>query len=193
MMTNSKNELHELVKDLGYLESVVNFSSKWDDEKQVFVAHARFGLPKSDQIEGIGFGKKKKVAEISASGELLKIIRRDYTHLVIDWEEVRKEAQLGDLLIKLYAYLSEEMMTAADKSIWLQQNETDQHLVKIFDRLSLRRHPSVSFLGENLGTKRKATWIEALIWRKFGKEILASTADRVFRDIYKFFKTYTLD
>ena len=78
------------------------------------------------------------------------------------------EAQAGDALIKLCAYLSPELDSPEKKSRWLQERESDAYLTTRFDRLQAEGHPSLALFGENLGHKRKATWMEALVWRDYG-------------------------
>lgn len=187
-MKNSKNDLFELFKELGFLEDVVHFSNSHQKDQNVFVSTVRVELKGKGIIEARGFDRTVKNAEKDASKYLLELIHQNHRELLIDWDEVKKEAQLGDVLIKLYAYLSDDTETAAAKSMWLQKNETDKNLADIFDTLQAQNHASVSLFGNNLGAKRKATWIEALIWRMYGDKILSPTANQEFVKLADFLR-----
>ncbi|MEZ4888593.1 MAG: hypothetical protein R3E32_27965 [Chitinophagales bacterium] len=183
-MYNAKNQLHELVKELGYFEDCVSF--KTIVRQGEFYSEATFWVKDGRKITEIGVGHKKTASEINASENLLSIIFDEHKDLIIDWEEVKIEAQAGDGLIKLCAYLNEAHATAEAKSIWLQQMESDKNMVEIFDQLQSENHPSVALFGDNLGAKRKATWIEALISKKFAQSIIAPSASKAFRELTLF-------
>ena len=167
-MTNARNRLLEFMKELGYYEDCVSYVTEFDDEQGCFISKAKLTIKDGRVIEGMGSASTKKDAQIDASQSILDIIDDQHPDLKIDWDQIRMEAQAGDGLIKLCAYLSDEFSTAAEKSFWLQKMESDAHMVEIFDRLKAGDDPSVILFGNNLGQKRKATWIEALIWEKFG-------------------------
>jgi len=183
-MKNAKNDLHELIKNIGYFEETISFSVH--DQAGTFAARAEFTTKDGRSIHGSGSGSTKKAAEIAAAKNMLDAIYATYEDLLIDWEEAKAEAQAGDSLIKLCAYLSEDFNSVEEKSRWLQHMESDEHLARLFDKLKAQGHPSVVFFGNNLGAKKKATWMEAMIWRKFGKNIISNAADRAFRDLISF-------
>jgi hypothetical protein len=58
----------------------------------------------------------------------------------------------------------------------LQNTETNPHLAKIFDQWRSQGEPELAIWGPNLGKKKKATLVEALLWRRFGKRVLTSNA-----------------
>lgn len=185
-MHNAKNQLLEIVKELGYLEDSVTFQTDFNATESIFYSNALLSLNNKLHIEAIGTGSKKKAAEINASQHLIILMKEQYPDLMIDWAQIRIAAQAGDGLIKLCAYLTETIPSAAEKSFWLQKIETDKHMVEIFEQLKIQQHPDVIFFGDNLGAKRKATWIEALIWEKFGQAIIAPSAKTGFKELVQF-------
>ena len=184
-MDNAKNRLHELIKDLGHYEKCVSFKDKVQDQ-QTFISRATLQVNDGRIIEGEGTGETKKEAQIQACAAVLEVIDQQHRDLYVDWMQVKVAAQLGDSLIKLCAYLSDEMPSAEDKSLWLQEMESDSHMVSIFDKMHRASHPLVNIFGQNLGAKKKATWIEALIWQRFGQEIIAPGSGNAFHQIGDF-------
>ncbi len=185
-MDNAKNQLHEFVKELGYFENCITFDSTCLSLEEGFYSRVTFLVKDGREIVSEGKGQKKTASQIDASANLLTLIYEDHSDLIIDWEQVRIEAQAGDGLIKLSAYLNDAHPTAAQKSFWLQEMETDKHMVEIFDRLQSQNDDSVALFGNNLGAKRKATWIEALIARKFSHAIISPSAQKAFGELILF-------
>ncbi|MCI4671810.1 MAG: hypothetical protein MRZ79_26950 [Bacteroidia bacterium] len=187
-MKNSKNDLHELVKNIGYLEEVLSFSTFKRYDSIEFTSEASLSLNGELTLSGEGIGETKTKAEIAACQQILHTIKRDYKHLLIDWEQVKKEAQIGDVLVKLNAYLSPELRTAEEKSLWLQEIESDKNFAELFNSLKEEGDEAVAFFGSNLGAKKKATWIEALVWKKYGEQILSPNSAHAFEDMMQFLK-----
>lgn len=175
-MQNGKNRLHEFMKELGYFENCVKFHSLQPSPNSLFKIQASTYFADGRIVAGVGEGQKKVEAEIAACENVLSIIHEKQEDLLIDWGQVFVEAQAGDALIKLCAYLSDSFETIEQKSRWLQSLESDYHLARVFDALKQRNDPSVVIFGSNLGTKKKATWMEALIWKRFGKACLSAHA-----------------
>ena len=187
-MQNPKNDLHELIKNIGHLEYHVTFSDRFDESEQLFVATARLFIDEVVDIEEKGKATSKKAAEKEAAQAILDCIHEQHQHLIIDWEEAKVEAQAGDALIKLCAYLSDENTTAEAKSLWLQQAESDDYLAELFDRMVNQQHPEVAIFGANLGNKKKATWVEAMIWRQFGALVISPAAGEAFQGLAAFLR-----
>lgn len=172
MSANAKNDLFELLQHLGCWESMARFSSSYHQASGGFSATVQVDFPDGRRVEGWGMASKKTQSEINAAQDALDTLVLHHPDLKINWDEVFVEAQAGDALIKLGVYLDARLPTAAEKSYLLQRLETDAHLVRIFDQLQADGDPDVAIFGENLGEKRKATWVEALIWRRYGKQML---------------------
>ncbi|MGB1243227.1 MAG: hypothetical protein ACPG49_11940 [Chitinophagales bacterium] len=185
-MDNAKNQLYEFARELGYFEACITFESTRLFLEEGFHTRATFLVRDGREIIGEGTGQRKTTSQIDASTQLLNILFEKHKDLIIDWEQIRIEAQAGDGLIKLCAYLNNEHSTAAKKSFWLQEMETDKHMVEIFDRLHAQNDSSVALFGDNLGAKRKATWIEALIARRFGSSIISPSAGKAFEELIHF-------
>ena len=187
-MQNAKNRLHNLLKELGYWENCVDFDSRTIQRADTNHTETEATLTLADgrKIRARGVATKRRDAEIAAAAEIIETIQRNHRDLLIDWPSVRIEAQAGDGLIKLCGYLSNQTSSAEEKSRWLQRMETDSHMVTLFNRLQADRHPTFTLFGTNLGNKRKATFIEAMIWRQFGPVILAEGATDAFDRIARF-------
>ncbi|RMG67024.1 MAG: hypothetical protein D6722_13945, partial [Bacteroidetes bacterium] len=127
-------------------------------------------------FQGTGSADRRTAAEIAAAASVLPQLEAEPA-LAIDWEAVFMEAQAGDALIKLAAYLDPRLDSAAEKSQWLQRMESDSYLVARFDQLRAERHPQFVRFGPHLGHKRKATWMEAQAWRNFGAFVRRAEAD----------------
>jgi len=178
MSENTKNQLFEILKNLGCLEECVNFettlSSQPPNPQHSTVVTAKF--PNGHVIRGTGNGQRKVDAEIVAAQSVLEILCNTYPELLVNWEEIYVEAQAGDALIKLGVYLSESLRTASDKSKELQKWESDQNLVKVFEQWKAKGDPDLAIFGSNLGEKKKATLVEALLWRRYGSQVMTDDA-----------------
>jgi hypothetical protein len=187
-MQNAKNRLYEFLKELGYLENCVQFYSLESSPNGNFKICATVKFADGRQVKGTGKGLKKLEAEVAACKNVLSSIGKRHKELLIDWEQVFVEAQAGDALIKLCAYLSDSFETIEQKSLWLQRLESDNHLAQVFDSLKQKNDPLVAIFGNNLGIKKKATWIEALIWKRFGNACLSTDSKERLNELAKFLK-----
>jgi hypothetical protein len=95
------------------------------------------------------------------------------------------DAQAGDALLKLAVYADPGERTAAERSLWLQRNESDAALALVFDRWLAAGDPDVLAFGEGLGEKRRATAVEALIWRRYAPRVLAPGASEALSDLLR--------
>jgi hypothetical protein len=104
---------------------------------------------------------------------------------VINWDELQVQAQAGDALIKLGIYLSTELKQSKDRSNQLQSLESDSHLATVFGRWKTQGDLDLVKWGDNLSQKRKATVVEALLWQKFGAQVMATDASSHLRSLLK--------
>ena len=175
MNDNAKNKLQELVRDLGgCIHSCINFQHSSISSPRSSSVMVTF--PDGRIVRGTGVGQSKPDADIAAARNALDRVKRIYPYLLVDWKKLGVEAQAGDALIKLGVYLSAESKSAADNSNQLQISETDAHLAKVFDRWKAQNDPDLAIWGNDLGAKRKATLVEALLWRRYGQNIIAANA-----------------
>lgn len=166
-MTNPKNELIEFVQNIGYLANCIEYSIL---EQNVNIYRVQVAVSLNMEITIIheGAASTKMQAQMGAARNALDNFQTFHPSFFIDWDKViNVDAQKGDLLIKLYAYLKDDLGSIGDKSIWLQDNESNKHLAKVFDRLKAKCHPDFAMFGNNLGWKHKADWIEFLLWKQF--------------------------
>ena len=187
MSENAKSQIFKILKNLGCLEECVNFettlSSPPPNTQHSTVVTVKF--PNGHAVRGTGNGQRKVDAEIVAAQSVLEILRNTYPELLVNWEEIYVEAQAGDALIKLGVYLSESLRTASDKSKELQKWEPDQNLVKVFEQWKAKGDPDLAVFGSNLGEKKKATLVEALLWRRYGSQIMTDDAPLKLQSLLK--------
>ncbi|MBC7883233.1 MAG: hypothetical protein H7Y37_18240 [Anaerolineae bacterium] len=176
MSENAKNQLQELLQSLGCDKNCADFQPLPPAPPYLHGSTVTVTFPDGRSVQGTGRGNGKSDAEIAASQAALEQMHIDHADLFMDWNEVSVKAQLGDALIKLGVYLSKEFMTAEDKSKRLQTLESDKHLAKIFDQWKDNRDPDLTIWEPYLGEKRKATLVEALLWRRFGTQVISVTA-----------------
>jgi hypothetical protein len=163
---NEKNELGELLGDLGCSANCAEFQPE-----QISLGHYRstviVAFPDGRKIQEVGEGEKRVSADIAAARIALELWRNDYPDLIIDWDRIYLDAQRGDTLIKLGIYSSEDLINADEASKRLQKLESDHYLAKVFDCWKAQENPDLAIWGNVLSEKRKATLVEALLWRRF--------------------------
>jgi hypothetical protein len=175
MSENAKNKLQELVRDLGgCIHSCINFQHSSISSPRSSSVMVTF--PDGRIVRGTGAGQSKPDADIAAAQDALDLVGRIYPYLVVDWAKLSVEAQAGDALIKLGVYLSPELKSTAAKSNRLQNVETNAHLAKVFDRWKAQHDPELAIWGTNLKEHRKATLVEALLWRRYGAQVIVANA-----------------
>jgi len=135
------------------------------------------------EVRGEGEGSRKSIAKIEAAQAVLDQINIHYPDLIVNWDEISVEAQKGDAFIKLGVYLSADLRTSSDRSYRLQELESDSHLAKIFDSWKNQGDPDLAKWGPNLGGDKKATWVEALLWERFGRQIIDEDAINELRSL----------
>jgi hypothetical protein len=186
MSENAKNRLLELLKNIGCIEDCVQFQTT--SPPIPYAQHSTVvlvSLPDGRLVKGTGENRRKTDAEIAAAMDAIEQLHRNHPDLIIDWDEIKIEAQAGDALIKLGVYLSPNRTTVGDNSKQLQNSESDSHLERVFDQWQAQGDPDLTIWGNNLSKKRKATLVEALLWRRFGMLVLTSDASEKLQSLLK--------
>lgn len=172
-MLNAKNQVLELLDARGLPRSRALFTSHQIGVGP-WMSTLVLDLPDRAPVTGTGTGQRKSSAEIAAAEDLLVKLEAQQHVDVLDG--VQADAQSGDALVKLVAYLATGLDGPEARSFWLQQHESDGWLAGVFDRWYADGDPDLATYGEGLGEKNKATIVEALIWRRFGARVLAPGA-----------------
>jgi len=176
MNGNAKNQLLELLKNLGYSEDCADFQPESVSPASFHQSTVVVGFPDGRTVQGSGRGSRKSDADIAAAKDAIEQLSNNYPDLMVDWADITVQAQAGDALIKLGIYLSTSIKSASDKSLHLQRLESDPHLAKVFDYWKAQGDPDLAIWGANLGEKRKATLVEALLWKRFGTQVISTSA-----------------
>jgi hypothetical protein len=175
MSENAKSQLLEILKDLGCPESLAKFQpcrvSGGCYQSTVAVI-----FPDGREVIGSGEGRQKTDADIAAAQDALDRLCQSYADLIINWDSLRLEAQAGDALIKLGVYLSADLTRASEASQRLQNMESNFHLAQVFDLWKSRNDPDLVIWGNCLSEIRKATLVEALLWRRYKLQINTTEA-----------------
>jgi hypothetical protein len=174
MTGNSKNQLHELLKNLGCSEDCAVFQPKLISSSGWHKSTVDISFPDGRTVQGTGMGSRKSEADMSAAQAAIEQLQNEHPDLIVDWDEINVQAQAGDALIKLGIYLSADIKRASDKSLQLQRLESDSNLAQVFDQWLARGDCDLAFWGPKLGEKRKATLVEALLWRRFGRQFMTT-------------------
>jgi len=136
-------------------------------------------------VQGTGAGSSKSAADIAAAQIALDRIHNEHPDLVVNWDRIKVEAQAGDALIKLGVYLSPSIVSAEDKSKQLQGVESNLHLATVFDRWKTACDPDLTIWGNGLGRTKKATFVEALLWRRFFMDVITTDATEKLESLLK--------
>jgi hypothetical protein len=181
MSENAKNKLQELLNDLGCAGNCIDFQHTSVSDFYRSTVMVKF--PDGRTVQGNGEGQRKSDADIAAAKDALDRVDRIYPYLLVDWDELNIQAQAGDALIKLGVYLSPELKSTAAKSKGLQNVETNAHLAKVFDRWKAQNDPQLAIWGTNLNEHRKATLVEALLWQRYGQQVITANAPVQLEDL----------
>jgi hypothetical protein len=190
MSGNAKNQLLELLKKLGCSDNCSNFQSIRESSSGWYLSTVVVTFPDGRQIQGAAKRKQKSDAEIAASQVALDQLHENYRDLIVNWDSIYLEAQAGDALIKLGVYLSLDLSNASEASKRLQKLESDHHLAKVFDCWKAQKNSDLAIWGNVLSEKRKATLVEALLWRRFKIE---TVTDNILVPLQSLLKTLTVD
>jgi hypothetical protein len=189
MNGNAKNQLLELLKNLGCSEDCANFQSESMSPSGLHQSAVVVNFPDGRTVQGSGKGARKSDADIAAAKDAIEQLSNNYPDLMVDWADINVQAQAGDALIKLGIYLSTSIKSSSDKSLQLQSLESDPHLAQVFDYWQAQGDPDLAIWGTNLGEKRKATLVEALLWRRFGTQVISTNASEQLQALIKMIVT----
>ncbi|OUC14441.1 MAG: hypothetical protein B0A82_12155 [Alkalinema sp. CACIAM 70d] len=183
MKNNAKNRLFDILKSLGCLEECVHFQTTQTvvppTPENMTILHttiATVTFADGRVIQATGQGYRRAESEIAACAAAMKTLRATYPDLLINWSRIFVEAQAGDTLIKLGVFLTASLKTASDKAKKLQTVESDVHLAQVFEQWKANGDPDLAMFGEKLSEKRKATLVEALLWRRYQNHVMAADA-----------------
>jgi hypothetical protein len=176
-MPSAKNKIQELLQQRGLPLTLVSYTEV-TPAPLGWSSRVELALPGKQPISAVGHGARKTTAEVDAAEKLIALLEgaNDTDLDEAAWEAVRVEAQRGDALLKLAAYLHPTLRTAAERSAWLQSNESDSALAQVFDKWRALGDPELADYGDGLGEKAKATVVEAELWRRFQARVLAPGA-----------------
>lgn len=179
-MHNAKNQILELLAKQGHPRSLADFAHRqtaggWESTLVLT-------LPGRAPLTGVGTGQRKSDADIAASKAVLAILEEADRPDDL-WAPIYAEAQAGDALLKLAAYLAPGLASAEERSKWLQLHESDVSLARVFDRWFDAGDSDLAPYGRGLGEKNKATLVEALIWRRYGADVLGPEAVRALGEL----------
>lgn len=189
MSKNTKNQLFELLRNLGCNESCADFKCEPLTINGPHRSTVVVIFPDERRVCGTGVGQRSSDADIAAAQVALDLLHSNHQYLVVDWEKIYLEAQAGDALIKLSVYLSPELENASEKSKFLQSFESDSNLASVFDLWKSQGDPDLAMWGTNLGEKRKATLVEALLWQRFGTQVIRDGAKKQLQSLLKTLRT----
>ncbi|PSB30614.1 hypothetical protein [Chlorogloea sp. CCALA 695] len=175
MTYNAKNQLLELLQNLGCGSNCADFQSVHLSHN-LYRSTVRITFPDGQIVHENVEKESRSEADLLVSQITLERVLKNYPEFLVNWEKINVEAQAGDALIKLSVYLSSQSKNSDDKSKQLQNLESDFNLAKVFDRGKAQSDPDLAIWGTNLSEKRKATLVEALLWRRFSQQVLTSNA-----------------
>jgi hypothetical protein len=182
---NAKNQLKELLEDLGYSDDFADYRSLAPSTNNFQKSTVTVTFPDGRIVEGTGEGKRRTTADIAAAQNAIDRMRQDHPDLIIDWDEIYAQAQAGDALIKLAVYLSIDLDSTKAKSKYLQNVESNLHLAQVFDRWKAQGDPDLAIWGTELSEHRKASLVESLLWKRFGQQVIAIDAPKNLQDVLK--------
>lgn len=185
MNGNTKNQLLELLKNLGCSEDCADFQPESISPPGFHQSTVVVSFPDGRTVQGSGRGERKSDADIASAKDAIEQLSNNYPDLIVDWADINVQAQAGDALIKLGIYLSTSIKSASEKSLQLQNLESDSHLAEVFDYWKAQGDPDLVIWGDNLGEKRKATLVEALLWRRFGTQVISNNASEQLQALIK--------
>lgn len=177
-VTNAKNRLKELLERRGWTLDDVGFERAPDPAGWRTTATLR--LPGLPFASATGTGRRMSHADVVACAGLLERVDVGDAE---DEGRLQRDAQAGDALVKLAAYVCEELGTAAGAARWLTAAESDRALAGVFDRWRDAGVAEVCTYGPGLGEKRRATLVEALLWRCYRDRVLGVGADRALAEL----------
>lgn len=180
---NAKNKLKELLESIGHQDNKITeyHTESLNPARSTLIVTFPHGLI----LQGNGQANKLNNAEFIAAQKVLDQLHEDHSQLVVDWGKLMVEAQRGDALIKLGIYLSENFTKPSDKSLELQKTETNQRLAQVYDQWIADKDPDLTGWGTHMEVHKKASVVEALLWRKFNDKVVAKGANEHLKTLLK--------
>lgn len=170
-MSNAKNDIKELIETFGLSQQVAVYTH--EPAGRGWRSTLVLQLPLREAVTGVGAGARASEADMAAARAVKDQLDAS---LFQAWPAIRIEAQAGDALLKIAAYLASGPATAADRSCWLQAVESDPALAVVYDRWAAEGAPELAAYGPGLGEKAKAALVEAVLWRRYGARVLGPEA-----------------
>lgn len=133
-------------------------------------------LPNGSRYSAEGTGTRKTFASEDAARRLLPELLEDPTYGEEADRTLWVDALAGDGLIKLAVYLDPGDDDKVRRNATLNRLEANVRLAALFDVLHEAGDPRVICWGTGLGVHRKATVVEAMLWRTFSARILRPDA-----------------
>lgn len=174
-MTNAKNQIKELLEAVGLPQRCAVYTSP-PSELGVWTSTVVVTRPAAPPLSGTGTGRRKRHAEVAAAEDAMAKLPSDESTKGPDWALIYADAQVGDALLKLAGYLATGLASPGERSQWLQLNESDRALAKVFDRWLDAGDPDLTAYGRGLAEKHKSTLVEALVWRRYRDRVLGPAA-----------------
>lgn len=165
---NAKNRLQELFDAKGWPRPTFQ-------QKQIglqWTSTINVALPDGRTLYGTAAASRKTQADVAAAEAALASLAPDPE----PEEDLWVDAQRGDALVKLAAYLAPHLRSTEAKSAWLQEHESDEFFSRTLERWAdAGDAEAAEHLGQR-GEKYRSTVAEAFIWRRFNKRVLAPGA-----------------
>jgi hypothetical protein len=184
---NAKNKLAELLNSIGHKgNEITHYQSKTHNEKSLSISNSTVNVtfPHGLILKGSGQANSKKESETLAAQKVLDQLYKLHPKLKF-WDKLMVEAQRGDVLIKLGIYLSDDFKKPSDKALELQRTETNERLAKVYDQWIADKDPDLLGWGTHMDEHKKASVVEALIWRRFNKRVIAEGANEHLKTLIK--------
>jgi len=88
MNENAKNQLLELLKNLGCSEICATFKPESTSSSSGLRSTVVVTFPNGCQILGRSEGQRRSDADIAAAQAALSLLQSDYPNLLIDWQKI---------------------------------------------------------------------------------------------------------
>ena len=177
-MSNAKNTLHEVLQALGARpETSIECTHMAMGESGGWHSSVVATFPDGSRFTGQGEGGRRSSADFAAAGEIMGVLRESRGDLLVNWEKIFADAQPGDALIKLSAYLASGLDDKHERSNLLQKKERDVYLATVvWDRWRAQGAPEMGRFGDHLGEKNKASLVEAILWWRYKDRVMKDGA-----------------
>ena len=170
---DGKCRMKEFLESIGQAQELCAFLPRQTGLSGGWHVVATLFLPNRPPLSAEGAGNRLSDAEADAATQILEELDQEVLMAVVG-PRLQREAQAGDALLKLAGYLGAASPEAG--SLWLQGRESNAALASVYDAWVAGGDPDLQLYGGALGVVRKATIVEALIWRRYRSRILSTGA-----------------